>query len=210
MTTNKMLEQVAARMYPRAMRHLQQLIMDAEKCSRTFGKKSLFGADKFEMACEKFNQTMGKCAVALVEDGHLESSEDLDLSMIEINKALGALELAYKNWPVAFDFWRNWYSHYSDSVSVRDEFNVTNSNEALGEFFGSNASEQRIKEITDATYRVLNNEKHEIDFRKVALATKAKIISGATRHNTILMIKNSYPQLSSRQASRIFDQLRGR
>lgn len=208
MATNKMLEQVAVRVYKYSMKHLQQLIMDAEKCSKTFGKKSLFGTDKFAMACEKFNQTMGECAVALVEDGQLESYEDMDLSMIEINKALGALELAYGSWPVAFDFWRNWYSNYSESVSIKNENISTNYNDALSEFFGPKLNMQRMQEITDATYQILNSTVYEVDFQKIALATKAKIISGASRHNAIIMIKNSYPQLSSNQAAQIFDRLR--
>lgn len=210
MATNKMLEQVAARIYPHAMKHLQQLIMDAENCSKAFGKKSLFGADKFEIACKKFNQTIGKCAVALHEDGYLDSFEDMDLSMIEVGKAVKSLELAYSSWPIAFDFWRNWYVNYVDSVSVSIRSNGKNNNNVLGEFFRPNASAQRINEIADAATHMFNDVVLDLNLRTTALAARETVLTGTSRISVISIVKNMHPQLSYSQAARFFDKLNER
>lgn len=68
MATNRSLEMIVGATYPNSMRHLQQLIMDAEACAKNYGKKSLFGKDKFEPSFYKFMATIGACVHALAAD----------------------------------------------------------------------------------------------------------------------------------------------
>lgn len=103
-------------MYPNSMRHLQQLIMDAEACAKAYGKKSLFGRDKFEPAFDAFMSALGKCVVALVIDGHVSDPDDAEAGVDALNEALLMCEEAYGNWPMGFRFWRDYYGQVKSKV----------------------------------------------------------------------------------------------
>lgn len=110
MATNRSVEIILGAMYPNSMRHLQQLIMDAEDCAKAYGRKSLFGRDKFESAIHEFMSTLAKCVVALVIDGHVSDPDDVESGIDALNEAMLMCEDAYGNWPIGFTFWRNYYS----------------------------------------------------------------------------------------------------
>jgi hypothetical protein len=114
MTTNRTMELMAGTFYPRSMKHLQQLIMDADACSKCVGKKTLFGKDKFAPKLFAFERTLITCAIALEEDGQLGNSRDSKQSLEAIDKAMGMLAAAYSSWPAAFEFWEAYCSEALD------------------------------------------------------------------------------------------------
>lgn len=116
MATDRKMEQMLGLIYPQSMRHLQQLIMDAEGCAKSYGKKSLFGNDKFEPAFDKFMTTVGTCVHALVADGQLLSADDAIAAMDELNSAMGLCESAYSSWPLGFAFWKDWYAQFRSKL----------------------------------------------------------------------------------------------
>jgi hypothetical protein len=120
MATDRKMEQLVGLTYPRSLQHLQQLIMDAETCSKNYGKKSLFGRDKFEPAFDKFMATIGICVHALVVDGHLENPNDPAAALAELNIAMGLCEAMYSSWPLGFSFWNDWYTQFRAKLE-RDE-----------------------------------------------------------------------------------------
>lgn len=103
--TNKNIEMIAATIYPKSMRHLQQLLMDADECAKNYGKKGIFGGDKFQPKFEAFQRTVLTCAFALTEDNALSDPTDVQQSIAAIDKALNMLSQAYSSWPLAFEFW---------------------------------------------------------------------------------------------------------
>ena len=112
MATDREMEKVVGALYPRSMRHLQQLIMDAESCAKAYGKKSIFGKDKFEPAFDSFMGTVGKCVVSLAIDGHIDNPEDAEASMDVLQSAMMKCEAVYSSWPLGFQFWRDWYKQF--------------------------------------------------------------------------------------------------
>lgn len=106
MATNHALELVVGAMYPQSMRHLQQLLMDADACAKNHGKMSWFGRDKFQPRLLQFKRTLLTCAFSLVEDGKLDDPTNPMESIQAINHAMGLLEQTYSSWPLAFQFWR--------------------------------------------------------------------------------------------------------
>ena len=116
MATNRGVEMILGAMYPRSMRHLQQLIMDAEACAKTYGKKGLFGRDKFQPAFDAFMVTLGKCIAALVIDGYVNEQDDTETGVDALNAAMLKLEEAYGNWPSGFKFWRDYYSQFKNKI----------------------------------------------------------------------------------------------
>ena len=99
MPTNRDIEAVVGSMYPASMRHLQQLIMDAEGCAKSYGKRTLLGKDKFEPAFDKFMDTLGACVHALAQDGYLDDPKDVEVAMAALNEAfsrcVGVQQLAF-------------------------------------------------------------------------------------------------------------------
>ncbi len=112
MATNRTFEIILRARYPSSMSHLQQLIMDAEGCAKAYGKKSLFGRDKFEPAFEKFISTLGKCINSLAIDGHVNDLNDTEGGVEALNDAMFRCEETYGNWPIGFKFWRDYYSQF--------------------------------------------------------------------------------------------------
>ena len=116
MATNRGLEMIVGAMYPKSMRHLQQLIMDADSCSKAYGKKSLFGRDKFDPAFNAFMSTLGKCIVSLVSDGHIEDPDDAEAGVDVLHEAMLKCEEVYGNWPMGFKFWRDYYGQFKTKI----------------------------------------------------------------------------------------------
>lgn len=116
MATNRRLEMVVGAMYPNTMRHLQQLLMDAEACAKAYGKKSLFGKDKFEPAFDTFMSTLGKCVVSLVLDGHVQDPDDAESGVDTLHAAMLRCEEVYGNWPLGFKFWRDYYNQFKTKL----------------------------------------------------------------------------------------------
>lgn len=116
MATNRALEMILRAKYPSSMPHLQQLIMDAEGCAKAYGKKSLFGRDKFEPAFDAFMSTLGKCVISLAVDGHVNDLKDAEGGVDALNEAMLRCEDAYGNWPIGFRFWRDYYSQFKRKI----------------------------------------------------------------------------------------------
>lgn len=112
MPTDRLQERIVAADYPSAMRHLQQLIMDSEACAKAYGKKSIFGGDKFEPAFEKFMTTLAICVNYLAVDGHVKDLGDAESGVEALNTAMNRLEWVYGNWPLGFRFWSEWYAQF--------------------------------------------------------------------------------------------------
>src|SRR5262245_22998962 len=106
MATNRRLEAALSASYPNTMRHLRQLLMDAEDCAKTYGKTSFFGKDKFQPKKDKLAITVGECLRALVKDNHLADTKDLGAAMKALNVAVLSCEQTYSRWPLAFGFWQ--------------------------------------------------------------------------------------------------------
>ena len=113
MATNRSLEMIVSATYPNTMKHLQQLIMDAEACAKNYGKKTLFGKDKFESSADKFMLTIKLCVSALVADNQLENDQD---AMEALDLALSRCEVTYSSWPLAFKFWHEWYLQFRNKL----------------------------------------------------------------------------------------------
>ena len=116
MATNRSLEMLLGARYPRSLRHLQQLLMDAEAAAKAYGKKSLFGKDKFEPAFNTFMSSLGKCVVSLGADGHVADLDDAERGVDALNEAMLRCEEAYGNWPMAFQFWRDYYAQFKAKI----------------------------------------------------------------------------------------------
>ena len=114
MATDKIQETLVRAMYPTAMRHLQQLLMDAEKCSKSVGKKTWFGDDKFAIGMAKFNKTLADCALALAVDGMLKTPQDGLSAIKAIDFAMSLLRKAYSSWPLGFEFWDMFYAQANE------------------------------------------------------------------------------------------------
>lgn len=110
MATNRDSEAVIGMMFPSSMKHLQQLIMDAESCAKSVGKKSLFGKDKFKPALDKFHQTLAACVMSMENDGHIKDPRNSSESLKQVNWAMQMLKETYSSWPHSFQFWESWYS----------------------------------------------------------------------------------------------------
>jgi hypothetical protein len=124
MATNRNLEALLGMVYPNTMRHLQQLIMDAEACSKNYGKTTLFGKDKFQPSVDKFMLTVGVCVHSLVEDQQLDDSKNVEAAMKALDKALSMSKETYSSWPLAFEFWNNWYVQFQNKL-MRDRSQPT-------------------------------------------------------------------------------------
>lgn len=109
MATNYAVEKIMKNRYPNTMQHLQQLIMDLEKCAKSYGKKTLFGGDKFGPASIKCIKTIQTCAFALCEDHVLNDPELTPAAVDTIDVLLKQCEMVYTSWPLAFEFWRAIY-----------------------------------------------------------------------------------------------------
>lgn len=96
-------------MYPHALRHLQQIVMDCERCANSRGKKTFFGADKLEKANDKLVETLMKTQDALALDIPPDRVSDVPKALDEINTGLQLLKSTYPNWPSAFEYWDFWY-----------------------------------------------------------------------------------------------------
>lgn len=110
MATDRRMEVMVGATYPASMRHIQQLIMDAEGCAKSYGKKSIFGKDKFEPAFDSFMSTLGKCVNSLVLDGHISDPKDTVSGIDAIHVAMTECEAVYSSWPMGFEFWQDWYA----------------------------------------------------------------------------------------------------
>lgn len=98
--------------YPNTMKHLQQLIMDADACAKNYGQKTWLGKDKFQLSFDKFMSTIGICVFALVEDAKLDDPENTQEAMKALDLALSRCEETYSSWPLAFRFWQDWYLQF--------------------------------------------------------------------------------------------------
>ena len=92
------------------MKHLQQLIMDADSCAKSVGQKSFFGKDKFKPAVDKFDNTLYTCVMSMVQDGQIKDPGNND-ALKQLNWAMQMLKDTYSSWPLAFQFWDTWYSN---------------------------------------------------------------------------------------------------
>lgn len=110
MVTNHDQEAMIGSMFPRSIRHLQQLIMDAESCAKSIGQKSFFGKDKFKPTVDKFHQTLVTCVQAMAEDGHIKDPHNSSETLKQVDQAMQLLKQTYSSWPLAFEFWDAWYS----------------------------------------------------------------------------------------------------
>ena len=117
MATNRSLEMIVGATYPNSMKHLQQLIMDADACAKNYGKKTLFGKDKFEPCFNKFMSTIGICVFALVEDAVLDDPNNVQDAMEALDLALSRCEETYSSWPLAFKFWHEWYLQFRNKLT---------------------------------------------------------------------------------------------
>jgi tetratricopeptide (TPR) repeat protein len=130
MATNRSLEMIVGETYSNSMKHLQQLIMDADACAKNYGKKTFFGKDKFQPSFDKFMSTIGICVFALVEDDKLDDPENAPEAMKALDLALSRCEETYSSWPLAFRFWQDWYLQFQTKFAcdnnVADHFRDPN------------------------------------------------------------------------------------
>ena len=119
MPTNHNLEKIIGGMYPNTMKHLQQLIMVAEDCAKNYDEKTLDENDKFKSSIAKFFSTVAVCVHALVKDHQLDDSENVEAAMKALDKALSLCKETYSSWPLAFEFWNDWYVQFQNKL-MRD------------------------------------------------------------------------------------------
>ena len=112
MATDRTQERLYGMMFPTAMKHVQQLIMDAEACAKNHGKKSIFGTDKFQSSFDKFNRTLAHCVVALTTDGVIINPQDSQHAIEKVDYAMRCMEDTYSNWPQSFQFWKAFYANH--------------------------------------------------------------------------------------------------
>lgn len=108
--TNKPLEAMMTSMYPHALKYLQQIVMDCERCANSRGKRTLFGADKLEKANQKLLGTIKASQSALAADISPAKVDNAVEVLDEINTAIQLFKSTYPNWPAAYEYWSFWYS----------------------------------------------------------------------------------------------------
>lgn len=79
--------------------------MDAEACAKNYGKRSLFGGDKFLPKFSRFQSALAVCALALSEDGYIQDVKNPVEAIGAIDAAMKMMERTYSSWPLAFEFW---------------------------------------------------------------------------------------------------------
>ena len=118
MPTDRDLEQKLIATYPRSLANLQQLIMDSEACADSHSE----GGEIFELAFDKFMETLGYCVHCLVSDEQTADSNDAPEAIKALNLAMWRCELTYGgNWPTAFQFWKDWYAQFSNKLKRQEE-----------------------------------------------------------------------------------------
>ena len=118
MATNRSLEKILIARYPNTIKHLQQLLIDAESCAKNYGKKTWLGKDKFESSFDKFMSTIGLSVYGLIMDGQLDDPENTTEAMAAIDLALSRSQEVYSNWPLAFKFWNDYYSQFQAKLAA--------------------------------------------------------------------------------------------
>ncbi len=118
MATDKKREAALRLKIPNALKHFQQLIIDAEACAKAYGKKTLFGGDKFSVKLEVFKKTVNVCVHATRKDGFIDHDALRSDVLLVLNGFMKDLEGTYSSWPLAFEFWRAFLSEeLGDQIS---------------------------------------------------------------------------------------------
>jgi hypothetical protein len=111
--TDRRKELIAIAMYENSFKHLQQLIIDSDKCYNDHGKKIILDKDKFDPSYDEFKKTIAKCIRGLIDDGYITLPQDDEISCIKsLNKAMRQLEEVYGNSNYGFLFWNGYYEEY--------------------------------------------------------------------------------------------------
>jgi hypothetical protein len=80
--------------------------MDAEACTKSYGKRTLLGGDKFSEKLEEFKKTVSACVRAARKDGFIHHDATRPDVLLVLNGFMKDLEGTYSSWPMAFEFWR--------------------------------------------------------------------------------------------------------
>jgi hypothetical protein len=97
-------------MYPHMFAALQKLVMAMESVAKNVGKKTFFGKDKGAEAYIKFVDCLRQTVVASILDGKSSESSSNEHVIGVITMVLGKFELAYPNWPLAYEFSAHFFS----------------------------------------------------------------------------------------------------
>lgn len=96
--------------YPHIFAAIQKLVMAMESVSKNAGKKTLFGKDKGAEAYIKFAKCLQQTVVATILDGKASESSSNEHVIGIITMVLGKFEMAYPNWPLAYEFAEYFFS----------------------------------------------------------------------------------------------------
>ena len=91
-------------MYPHMFAALQKLVMAMESVVKNSGKKTFFGKDKGAEAYMVFVDCLRQTVIAVMLDGKSSEASSNDHVIGIITMVLGKFELAYPNWPLAYEF----------------------------------------------------------------------------------------------------------
>lgn len=103
---------------PQTFKALQRFVHSCAKANSAYGKKSLFGKDKYAPAVENMKQRLEELCFAIEQDGDM-FAVDLDSSWAEfrrtgdycwyIDRMIGQFKQVYPSWPDAYAYWDAFY-----------------------------------------------------------------------------------------------------
>ena len=106
------------RMYGPANKDMQTLLLAAEKAAKTYGKRSLFGADKHAPALQAFEDCFTSLLGALARQGLAEPT------LVSTTKAAESMfamyRIGYPNWPRAYDVCEAYLGNLKSRASEAD------------------------------------------------------------------------------------------
>jgi len=106
-------------MCPHTHNSLQKLVMAAEKCTKSAGKKTIFGKDKSYESKVKFLSVLGLTIHAMMKDELIQSSSSTEIIIEELVAVIDRFSMAYPNWPLAYEF-VFYYLHEYKSTAVKE------------------------------------------------------------------------------------------
>ena len=111
MQVDPLLARGLAARYGRADREICQLLKLMAEVPEAAGKKTLFGADKHEVAIKAFIKQLFKTCAALVEMKQLNAASTKAQSLSALNSILASYRLAYAGNDAAFGVWDKFFAY---------------------------------------------------------------------------------------------------
>jgi hypothetical protein len=100
-----------ANRYGKADREICRLIEAMTEVRTSPGKKTVFGADRHDVAVKAFVKQLFRCCTALIDTRQLNPAAKKAASLSALNSIIGSYRLAYSASADAFTVWDDFFKH---------------------------------------------------------------------------------------------------